>query len=235
MRLGLNQPYFFPYIGHFSLIQHVDRYIIDDVVQFTDKSWMTRNRILNAQNGWQYILVPVKRHSSKSPIYEIEIDNEKKWQIKLLKQMDYYRRAPYFHQVQEVVEDIFAVPCTYLAEFNTRATKKVCAYLDINTPIEVLSQMNLQYKKPTAPDEWGLNISLALPGITEYWNAPGGASFYDRRKYQEAGIEIKFQKMILDEYPQKGDSFEPGLSIIDVMMFNSMEKTRQMMEHYEFV
>ena len=97
MRLGLNQPYFFPYIGHFSLIQHVDRYIIDDVVQFTDKSWMTRNRILNAQNGWQYILVPVKRHSSKSPIYEIEIDNEKKWQIKLLKQMDYYRRAPYFH------------------------------------------------------------------------------------------------------------------------------------------
>ena len=89
MRLGLNQPYFFPYIGHFSLIQHVDRYIIDDVVQFTDKSWMTRNRILNAQNGWQYILVPVKRHSSKSPIYEIEINNEKKWQIKLLKQMYY--------------------------------------------------------------------------------------------------------------------------------------------------
>ena len=58
MRLGLNQPYFFPYIGHYALIKQVDRYIIDDVVQFTDKSWMTRNRILKPQGGWQYIHMP---------------------------------------------------------------------------------------------------------------------------------------------------------------------------------
>ncbi|WP_367925044.1 WbqC family protein [uncultured Ruthenibacterium sp.] len=235
MRLGMHQPYFFPYIGHFALIRHVDRYIIDDVVQYTDKSWMTRNRILNAQNGWQYIFVPVKKHGSKSPIYEIEIDNEKKWQINLLNQLRYYRRAPYFCSVQELLEDIFSVPCTHLADFNIRATKKVCAYLNIDTPIEVFSQMNLQYKKPTAPDEWALNVSLALPGITEYWNAPGGAAFYDRQKYTDAGIEIKFQKMILDEYPQKGGPFEPGLSIIDVMMFNSVENIQEMMDHYEFV
>ena len=90
-------------------------------------------------------------------------------------------------------------------------------------------------EQPHTADEWGLNVCRAVPGVTEYWNAPGGASFYDRKKYQAAGIEIKFQKMILDEYPQKGNPFEPGLSIVDVMMFNSVEKIQQMMEHYEFV
>lgn len=95
--------------------------------------------------------------------------------------------------------------------------------------------MSLSYETPQAPDEWGLNVCRTLPGITEYWNAPGGAAFYERQKYYDAGFEIKFQKMILEEYPQKGDPFEPGLSIIDVMMFNSVERIQKMMDHYELI
>lgn len=235
MRLGLNQPYFFPYVGHYALIRQVDRYIIDDIVQFTDKSWMSRNRILKPQGGWQYILMPVKKHPSKSAIREILVDSEKPWKQKILKQLDYYRKAPFFAQVYLLVERLLNTDSDRLSDINERITRGVCEYLEIDTPIEVLSRMSLSYETPQAPDEWGLNVCRTLPGITEYWNAPGGAAFYERQKYYDAGFEIKFQKMILEEYPQKGDPFEPGLSIIDVMMFNSVERIQKMMDHYELI
>jgi hypothetical protein len=40
-------------------------------------------------------------------------------------------------------------------------------------------------------------------------------------------------KPILSEYNQRRDIFEPGLSIVDVMMFNSPEEINQMLDNYE--
>jgi hypothetical protein len=39
MRLGIMQPYFFPYLGHFGLIAAVDQWIVFDVTQYTPKTW----------------------------------------------------------------------------------------------------------------------------------------------------------------------------------------------------
>ncbi len=236
MRLGLNQPYFFPYIGHFSLIQHVDQYWILDTVQYISDGWMHRNRILKPQGGWQYFGVPTKKHPYTSQINDVYLNDQLDWRGKIFRQLEHYRKkAPYYEQTIEVVQKIFEHPWERVSDLNSCITREVCAYLGIKTPIYRLSEEHLNMEQPHTADEWGLNVCRAVPGVTEYWNAPGGASFYDQRKYQAAGIEIKFQKMILDEYPQKGNPFEPGLSIIDVMMFNSVEKIQQMMEHYEFV
>ncbi|HOC37490.1 MAG TPA: WbqC family protein, partial [Tenuifilaceae bacterium] len=49
------QPYFFPYIGYFSLIKHTDEFILLDTVQFIRHGWIERNRILKPSDGWQYI------------------------------------------------------------------------------------------------------------------------------------------------------------------------------------
>ncbi len=51
MRLGIMQPYFFPYIGYFSLIKHVDEFILFDTPQFIRHGWIERNRIKNAGGG----------------------------------------------------------------------------------------------------------------------------------------------------------------------------------------
>jgi WbqC-like protein family len=47
MRLGIMQPYFCPYLGHFALIAAVDQRIVFDVTQYTPKTWMNRNPILH--------------------------------------------------------------------------------------------------------------------------------------------------------------------------------------------
>ena len=51
MKLGIMQPYFFPYIGYFSLIANTDLWVVFDTPQYTRKSWMNRNRILHPR-GW---------------------------------------------------------------------------------------------------------------------------------------------------------------------------------------
>ena len=42
-----------------------------------------------------------------------------------------------------------------------------------------------------------------------------------------------FQEMMLEEYDQKRSVFEPGLSMIDVMMYNSLEDIDSMLDRCE--
>ena len=51
MRLGIMHPFFFPYLGHFALIAAVDQWIVFDVTQYTPKTWMNRNPILQPDTG----------------------------------------------------------------------------------------------------------------------------------------------------------------------------------------
>ena len=61
-KVAIMQPYFFPYLGYFSLIKHTDEFILFDPVQFIRHGWIERNRILKPENGWQYISVPLEKH-----------------------------------------------------------------------------------------------------------------------------------------------------------------------------
>ena len=95
--------------------------------------------------------------------------------------------------------------------------------------------MNLQIEEVNAPDEWALNICKALGVTDEYWNPPGGKSFFDKTKYQRENIELKFHSINLYEYNQNRSQFENGLSIIDVLMFNSIEEVRKMLDDYSLI
>lgn len=236
MRLALMQPYFFPYIGYFSIVRQVDRYIVLDTVQYIEHGWMDRNRILKSDQGWQYIHLPTLKHSSTAGIREVRINNNQKWKAKILGQLQHYKKkAPYYQQTIDLLQNLFEDDYTTVCDFNVALLKEVCAYLRINTPIELLSEGKIHYEKPQQADEWGLNVCKAIPGVTEYWNAPGGKSFFHEEKYQKAGVKLCFQKMDLQEYPQKGNPFEPGLSILDVMMFNSVEEIQNMMDAYTLI
>ena len=88
--------------------------------------------------------------------------------------------------------------------------------------------MDLEIESPKAPDEWALNICKAL-GVKSYVNAAGGESFFDIKKYRDNDIRLCFVDQPNEEYKQFDDEFEPGLSIIDVMMFNSPERIVEML------
>ena len=56
MNIAIMQPYFLPYIGYFQLINHVDKFVIYDEIQFTKKGWIQRNRMLMNNKDFMFSL-----------------------------------------------------------------------------------------------------------------------------------------------------------------------------------
>lgn len=233
MRIAIMQPYFFPYLGYISLIKHTDQFILFDTVQFIRHGWIERNRVLKPDEGWQYIQVPLHKFSRDTLIKDVKINNTSNWSKKILAQIAHYKKkAPFYYKTVEVLQGIFNESYDDMVSFNSVALKEVCNYLEIDIHIDVFSQMELLIKQVNAPDEWALNICKELGNVSEYWNPPGGQDFFDKKKYDNANIDLKFHSLNLSEYNQKNNEFVSGLSIIDVMMFNSKEEINKMLDNY---
>ncbi|MBP9991498.1 MAG: WbqC family protein [Bacteroidales bacterium] len=236
MKLGIMQPYFMPYIGYYSLIKHTDEFILFDPVQFIRHGWIERNRILKQGGGWQYIQIPlIKDNGRDTLIKDVRINNAEPWKQKMLAQLQHYKKkAPYYFKVIKMLNEIFAEDFTDITHLNKMALQVSCDYLGISREFPIFSEMNLAIDSVNAADEWALNICKAM-GCTEYINPIGGTEFFDRSKYNQAGVQISFQQMEITEYVQGGEPFEPGLSMIDVMMFNSPEEINSMLDRFTLV
>lgn len=235
MKLGGMQPYFFPYLGYFAVIKHTDKWIVADNVQFINGGWIERNRVLKSHDGWNYIRVPLEKGTHTLPIRERKIRTNEHWQRKIFSQLIHYKKkAPYYKEVIHLLESLFAHQSDTIVELNIRALELVCQYLHIPLNYTLGSQINVDIKKIHAPDDWPLQICLLL-GADQYINPPGGVSFYKKEKFDRCGVELKFLKVHFQPYQQNGNPFEPGLSILDVMMFNAVDQIHKMLDDYEFL
>lgn len=231
--LAIMQPYFLPYLGYFSLIKHTDQWIVMDGVQFIRHGWIERNRILKPTEGWQYIKVPLEKHHYDIAIKDVKIKNSYNWQDNILKQLEHYKKkAPFYNDVINLLNKVFDKQSNSIVDLNVYALELICKYISIEFNYSIFSQSDIKSIKAKEADEWSLEISKAL-GIKLYYNPIGGKSFYDKSKYERENINLKFHKLNLQEYKQKLTNFEPGLSIIDVMMFNSPDTICKMLDDYE--
>ena len=232
MKVAAMQPYFFPYLGYYSLIKMSDKFILGDNVQFIRRGWMERNRILKPSSGegWLYIAVPMVKKPLSTLICEMEIRNNEDWKGKLFRQLMHYKKsAPFYRETIQVIEDSLSIDTNSIVKLNENILKKTCEYFEIPFDISVLSEMNLIVEEATHPGEWGLNVTKALGG-KEYINPTGGIDIYDREQYADAGITIHFLGNNLSPYDQRRGVFEAGLSIIDVMMFNDPAAIRKLID-----
>ena len=62
MNLGIMQPYFFPYLGYWQLINAVDEFVVYDNIQYTKKGWINRNRFLQNGSACVFTVPLVKDH-----------------------------------------------------------------------------------------------------------------------------------------------------------------------------
>ena len=117
--LGIMQPYFFPYLGYFDLINYTDRWIVFDTVQYIRHGWVNRNRILHPKEGWQHIVVPLKKHSRDTTIKDIEISKEPKWRKRILGQSQHYKKkAPYFYETYQLIEECLTIEECSISRLN---------------------------------------------------------------------------------------------------------------------
>ena len=235
MKLGLMQPYFFPYLGYFSLLKYCNTFIFFDTAQYIRRGWCNRNRVLKQDGTPNYIIIPIKKAPQETPINKIIIDNSADWRARIFGQLNVYRKtAPYYKQVIAFLHSILDCEQDSLSELCISTTKAVCEFLGVRTKFEVFSEMNITLDEVHAPDEWALNTTKAL-GYDCYVNPPGGQSFYDPAKYAASGIKLEFLALDAVPYDQRRSEFVPNLSVIDAMMFCTPQEINALLDHYQIL
>ncbi len=229
MRLAIMQPYLFPYIGYFQLMNAVDKFVVYDDVTYIKSGWINRNMIL--VNNLEYLFtVPLKNASSNILIKDIQISINNKWIYKLLKTLDQnYKKAPYFEELFSLVSQIIRTNTKFIKDMHLKSFQFINAYLGIETLI--IESSTIYNNKHMTGQKRIIDICIQ-ENTDHYINPVGGQVLYDRETFLKNGIKLNF--LITDEinYPQFNNQFIPGLSIIDVMMFNSPEKIKIMLNKF---
>lgn len=229
MRLGIMQPYFFPYLGYWQLLANVDKYVVYDDVTYIKGGWINRNNFLI--NGQKNLLtMQLEKASSYTLIKDIAIKDDF---VKFLKTIEMgYKKAPFFEDSFRLLKDICQCPDKKLGQFLFNSHIKICEYLGIDTEL-ILSSSFEKHTELKGKDKV-ISICKQL-GADEYINAIGGQELYDKKEFAENGIRLNFLQANLREYRQLKNEFVAGLSIIDIMMFNSKEEIKEMLNDFNLV
>ncbi|MES2253768.1 MAG: WbqC family protein [Pseudomonadota bacterium] len=216
---AIMQPYFFPYIGYFHLIAAADVFVHFDDVQYIEHGWSNRNRIL-IQGKAHTVTLPV-RGAPKEATYsqrEYCIDQIERSILRPIRMN--YARAPQFASVMPLIEDILSYRASNVARFNSNLVEKISRFLRLTTDFRFSSEIEIGADL-RAQDR--VIAKLSAIGATQYINAAGGQSLYSKEAFDAAGIDLKFIQSELVPYTQFSNDPVVGLSIIDVLMFNSVD------------
>lgn len=232
MKVAVMQPYFFPYIGYFQLIAASDVFVLHDDVQYIKGGWVNRNRILlNGED--RMITLPVQKGTYDLPINArsyVPDSQPYKDIVNLIKQA--YSKAPFFRQVFPLLNDMLMCADKNVARFNENLIRRIADYLGIKS--KIINSSEMEKNNGLAGEPRVLEICKCL-GATDYTNPIGGTELYHQETFQKQGITLRFLEAQNVRYQQRGDTWLPFLSIIDVMMFNSMEDIQVLLTRYRLV
>lgn len=233
MKLGIMQPYIFPYIGYFQLINAVDRFVVYDDVAFIKQGWINRNQVL--LNGQAHMFtVPISNASSFTTIGRTEINKKLygAWKQKFFKTLTMaYAKAPCYDAANDLITSVFNNDCDTISELATKSIYATCLYLGIATEF-VLSATQYMNSDLKAKDR--VQDICAKEGADTYINASGGKALYDKSDFERCGLKLQFIAPHRVTYTQYRNEFVPWLSIIDVMMFNSPEVIKGFLNECSF-
>lgn len=232
-RIAIMQPYIFPYIGYFHLINASDLMVFYDDVNYIKRGWINRNRILI--NGKDHLFtVPVSNASQNRLINEISLSTDDGWKRKFTKTLAHgYRKAPFFSPTMTIVNSVLSAQYCSMSDLAINSIFCIYDYLG----------MELNYTKSSvcSPETKGMEkadrlIEIAKrQGYKRYVNAAGGINLYSKDYFKDKGVQLGFVKSAPIEYKQFANEFVPWLSIIDVMMFNDVKTIREFFTKFEVI
>ena len=233
--IAIMQPYFFPYIGYWQLINATDLFVVGDNVHYIKHGWINRNRILGEGGQPQHFGIEVSHASCNSLICEISRVVSRKRADYLCRVLKfYYSQAPHYSEVMEVIKPILLDEESDLTRYLVKQLRAVAEYLGIKTEFRMLSEVSdrWEYQSPEI-----IRRTCEYFGITDYINPSGaGMNYYEKDTFREMGINLSFLRRNEDiRYKQRSDEFVPDLSIIDLMMFCSRSELHNILNSYHFL
>jgi WbqC-like protein family len=231
MTIAVMQPYIFPYLGYFHLMEAVDEFVQFDDVQFIARGWINRNQLL--VNGAPHVFtIPTKKAPQKTSINKIELSDFEKFREKFRRTLEMsYRHAPYFSETMPIVDEVLEGQPRLVVELVERGLAVLKSRLGLRARIRRSSEFAIDPE--LAGTERILQICDKLNART-YVNAIGGRELYDSNDFASRGIALQFVDSQFREYPQGSNRpFIPHLSILDVLMFNGIQGTKPLLADFQ--
>ena len=233
MKLAIMQPYIFPYIGYFQLINAVDKFVIYDDVNYIKQGWINRNNIL-IQGKANTFTIPLDNTSSFKKIYEVSI-HEKQfslWKKKFIKTVEQsYSKAPRFDQTLQLITKVLDIDTPHtISRLATFGLVSISNYLGIKT--KFVNSSSIYNNSNLSGKDRVIDI-CKTEKVSTYINSIGGQKLYNKDYFKINNIDLKFIKPKPIVYKQFSDNYVPWLSILDIMMFNTVDEITKMLDNYE--
>jgi hypothetical protein len=223
MRLAIMQPYFFPYIGYFQLISAVDAFVFLDDVQYIDRGWMNRNRLLlGGQPHWWTRAVDGKQ-SRDTIVRDRKYSRSR--DADLLRQYRSGYRGEMADRIGQQVADWLMDPDDRVGAFNERTVREIADLLELHTKFRCSSDLKL----PTSLRGTARILAICQElEATEYVNAIGGVQLYHDEDFEEIGIQLSFLATKAEPEPEGAGL----LSILHEISIRGIAGTKVRLPHY---
>jgi hypothetical protein len=234
MKVAIMQPYLFPYIGYFQLMNAVDQFVILDDVQYIRRGWINRNKILVNNSEFMFTFSLAKdssRLNINQRFFSEDYLKEKEDILETIKRS--YGKLENYRRISNLIEEILNVDTRNedISRMIARSLRLICNYLEISTPIIFSSELG--HHDGLKGEDKIIDINKQL-NSNHYINPIGGMELYSEENFLKQGIQLSFLRPREIQYKQR-EEFIPGLSIIDVLMFNTREEVIALLKEYDFV
>ena len=178
--VAIMQPYFFPYAGYFRLLEYCKTFVIFDCVQFTRRSWISRNQFLKTNLERDWLNMPLLKADRETKISEIEFRADSTFETDTFN----------LHRLlNDQAHD-------YL--FNTRLSPVdlLCRQIEwvsekLQFECEFIRSSELKLDETFRGSNRVIEIARRV-GAHEYINLSGGVDLYSKPEFYDQGIDLKF-------------------------------------------
>lgn len=218
MRVAIMQPTWLPWMGYFDLIDQVDQFVFLDTVQFSKQSWHCRNRIKTSQ-GSKWISLPVSARFSEGTSLDTALVQPERRMRKFVKTLhqEYASAQAFDSEFPALTDHLSSIADgACLADVNIDFIHFVMGRLGITTETVRTQSLPIFDGRVTRLVE-----ICRLYGADTYVSAPGSADYIGpdgMKRFEEAGINLVFQRYDHPIYSQCGSGFLSFMSIIDLLL-----------------
>lgn len=180
------QPFYFPWIGHFAMIEASDICVILDDVQFS-RGWQNRNRLANLDERVFWITVPVRREGLGTLVKEARISGASWIERHRKAARACYATLPGFGLVEDLLDQVAVTDGGSLCELNLATTQQVMGLLGIRTHIYKQSDLRPKGRRTE------MLISLCRHfGASAYISGPAAKAYLDVKQFAAEGISVEW-------------------------------------------
>ncbi|MEV6849249.1 WbqC family protein [Actinoplanes sp. NPDC051411] len=204
--LVAHQPAYLPWGGYFSRLLDVNKMIILDHVQFSERGYQHRNRIPDRHGGSQWLTVPVQRRFGQ-PLRDVRIADPT-WSRRHWRTLcQTYARAPHWPDLASRLEAVYSRQWTHLADLDITLTGALLTALNMNVTLIRSSTL-----RPAGTRTDMLIDLCKRTGDRTLRVGTGALNYLDHAALHAAGIRIEVATYH-DPHPANGTA----MSAIDLL------------------